>query len=133
MGAKSTGLLRRPHWAAALAFVSLISVQPLVSLAQSAGPVNLRCENLINPLGMDAPRPALSWQLRDPALGARQTAYQVQVASSLEKLSKADVWDSGRVVSGESRNMLYAGPAFAASTRYFWRVTVWGANGKAYP
>ena len=102
--------------------------------AQTGGPVKLQCESLINPLGMDSRQPTLSWQLQDSRLGARQTAYQVQVASSAEKLAKgdADVWDSGRVSSGQSRNVKYAGAELKASTRYFWRVIAWDANGKAY-
>jgi len=58
----------------------------------------------------------------------------VQVASSAELLrqGKADVWDSGRVESGQAVNVRYAGPAVVASMRYFWRVKVWGAAGKVY-
>ena len=100
----------------------------------STGPVELRVDNLQRPLGIDDPAPLLSWQLQDTARGARQTAYEVQVASSAEALQqgKADVWDSGRVEGGQSINVRYAGPAVAPSTRYFWRVTVWDAAGKAY-
>jgi alpha-L-rhamnosidase len=46
---------------------------------------------------------------------------------------KADVWDSGKVESGQSLNVMYAGPAVKLSTRYWWRVQVWGADGKPYP
>jgi alpha-L-rhamnosidase len=45
---------------------------------------------------------------------------------------KADVWQSGRVASGQSLNVRYAGPALQPSTRYFWRVSVWDAAGKPY-
>src|SRR5215469_917210 len=102
--------------------------------AQGNGPVKLQCESLSNPLGMDTPQPTLSWQLRDSHPGARQTAFEVQVASSEKQLAdgKADVWDSGRVESDESRNVVYRGPALKASTRYFWRVMVWDAKGKRY-
>ncbi|MDE3149025.1 MAG: alpha-L-rhamnosidase N-terminal domain-containing protein, partial [Acidobacteriota bacterium] len=100
-----------------------------------AGPVVLRVDNLETPLGIDDSAPRFSWQLQDPARGARQTAYEVLVASRADLLreGKADVWDSGRIASGESLNVRYAGPAVKASTRYFWRVKVWGEAGKAYP
>jgi alpha-L-rhamnosidase len=56
------------------------------------------------------------------------------VGSSEEGLDsgRADVWDSGRVPSGDSLNIKYAGPALAASKRYFWRVKTWSAAGKPY-
>ena len=83
---------------------------------------------------MDTERPTLSWQLRDPRDGARQTAYQIQVASSPQNLaaSKADVWDTGKVRSDISRGVAYAGPALQPSKRYFWRVLAWDRDGKPY-
>ncbi|MGP8174747.1 MAG: family 78 glycoside hydrolase catalytic domain [Terracidiphilus sp.] len=98
------------------------------------GPVELRVDNLKTPLGIDDPAPRLSWQLRDPARGAKQTAYEVQVASRAELLREgnADVWESGRIDSAESVNVRYAGPAVAPGTRYFWRVKVWDAAGNPY-
>jgi alpha-L-rhamnosidase len=98
------------------------------------GPVELRVDNLKTPLGIDDLAPMFSWQLRDPARGARQTAYEVLVASRAELLleDKADVWDSGRIESSESLNVHYAGPAIAASTRSYWLVRVWDASGKPY-
>ncbi len=103
--------------------------------APFTGPVELRVDDLKTPLGIDDAAPRFSWQLQDPARGARQTAYELQVASQAELLSenKADVWDSGRIASSESGNVHYAGPAVAPSTRYFWRVKVWDAAGKPYP
>jgi len=108
-----------------------------VSLAESAtftGPVELRVNDLKTPLGIDDASPRFSWQLQDPAHGAKQTSYQVQVASSADllKQNKTDVWDSDRVASGQSLNVPYAGPALKSSTRYFWRVQVWDATGKNY-
>jgi hypothetical protein len=41
------------------------------------GPVELRVDDLKTPLGIDDPAPRFSWQLDDPAPGARQTAYEV--------------------------------------------------------
>ncbi len=102
--------------------------------ATTAGPVELRVDNLKNPLGIDDATPKFSWQLRDAERGAKQTAYEVLVASSPELLtkSKADVWDSGRVASGQSLNVRYGGPALESSTRSFWCVKLWGADGKTY-
>jgi len=103
--------------------------------AQASGPVELQVDNLKTPLGIDDPAPKFSWQLRDTARGAKQTAYEVLVASSETALGqgKSDVWDSGRIDSAQSLNVRYAGPALAPSTRYYWQVKVWDAAGNPYP
>ena len=117
--------------AGVLAMTGLLSAQTL----QPGAPTHLRCESLEQPMGMDEPHPLLSWQLHDSAFGARQTSYQIVVASSASSLSagKPDVWDSGRVESDQSVGVPYAGPALAAEKRYFWQVKVWGKDGKVYP
>lgn len=106
-----------------------------VATAQVDKPERLKCESLVTPLGMDAEKPTLSWQLRDTRDGAKQNAYEVQVALSAANLAagKADVWDSGKVESSDSIGVVYGGPAMQASKRYFWRVLVWDGEGKAYP
>ena len=104
-------------------------------LAAFSGPVELRVDDLKSPLGIDDAAPSFSWQLQDPARGARQTAYQLLVASRAELLQPghADVWDTGRIQSSQSLNVRYGGPALKASVRYFWRVDLWDAAGKPYP
>lgn len=103
--------------------------------ASSAGPAALQVDNLTNPLGIDDPAPRFSWQLQDPARGAAQSAYQLQVATSPESLANnaPGVWNSGVNKSSQSMNVVYAGPALKPSTRYFWRVQVWDTAGKPYP
>jgi len=105
------------------------------SSAQSAKPVGLECESLTSPLGMDTNKPVLSWKLQDASAGARQTAYEIQVGSSATSLAagESDVWDSGRIQSADSIGASYAGPDLVPSKRYFWRVLVWGRDGKPYP
>ena len=117
-----------------------VLVIPCISATAFAAPVlqppqHLRCEELDTPLGIDTAQPRLSWQLDDPRTGARQTAYQIQVASSSEQLlaGHADVWDSGRVASDRSVAVPYNGPALQPEQRYFWRVQAWDQNGVAYP
>jgi hypothetical protein len=80
----------------------------------SASPVHvidLRCEYLTDPLGIDARQPRLSWRLQASARGVRQTAYQVQVASDPRRLTagQADLWDSGQVPSDQSLHQVYRG------------------------
>ncbi len=97
-------------------------------------PNDLRCEYLKNPLGMDVPKPRLSWKLasQDRSIrGEFQSAYQVQVASSRDALaaSKPDLWDSGKVNSDQSHLIEYAGKPLASRALCWWRVRVWDGKG----
>jgi alpha-L-rhamnosidase len=105
------------------------------AISGASGPADLRVDNLVTPLGIDDPAPSFSWELRDPTAGAKQIAYQVDVFASPDSISdiKLAWWSSGRVESAQSLNVRYSGPPLKPSTRYYWRVTVWGAGGKAYP
>lgn len=89
--------------------------------------VDLRCEFMKNPLGVDLVQPRLSWQLSDPWRGARQRAYQLQAASSAVAVAQgqADLWDSGRVESARSHLVPYAGRAVGSGQWVYWRVQVW--------
>ncbi|MFJ6797130.1 family 78 glycoside hydrolase catalytic domain [Streptomyces sp. NPDC091268] len=83
------------------------------------------------PLGLDTQRPRLSWQLLSDRPGQVQSAYQIHVATSADRLHDPDVWDSSRVPSDQSVLVPYAGPALAPRTRYHWSVRVWDADGVA--
>jgi alpha-L-rhamnosidase len=117
-----------------LALASIAVAQVSANKPAQLGPAELRVDNLPNPLGIDDPAPSFSWLLRDPAHGAKQTAYQIDVASTAALLSsgKPDVWTSGKLNGSQSINVKYAGPALKPSTRYFWRVTVWKAKAEPY-
>ena len=39
----------------------------------------LRCDALVDPLGIDDPQPTLSWKIEDSTEGARETAYRIEV------------------------------------------------------
>jgi alpha-L-rhamnosidase len=100
-------------------------------------PTDLRCENLKNPLGIDAIRPRLSWTFQ-PAegegrviRGQKQTAYQILVASSMEKLAgdKGDLWDSGKVTSRQSTFIAYAGKDLPSGHACYWKARAWDAQG----
>ena len=98
-------------------------------------PRSLTTDRLAMPLGIDSPQPEFAWKLVDARDGAKQTAYELQVASSPAKLvtGKADVWDSGHVKSDASVGVKYAGPELKPETRYYWRVLTWDKNEKPYP
>src|ERR1035437_9250244 len=87
----------------------------------------LKCEYRANPLGLDTLRPRLSWLLESTQRGQRQTAYQVLAASTSDLLSKdkGDLWDSGKLASGESIQVSYSGQALRPGQRVYWKVRTW--------
>ena len=93
--------------------------------------IALKCEYLENPLGVDVNQPRLSWVVETERRGYKQTAYQVLVASKEDKLAagKADLWDSGKVDSNQSLNILYNGTALSSGKVYYWKVRVWDNEG----
>ncbi len=100
--------------------------------ALHAGEVaGLRCADLTNPLGLDDPRPQLSWRIESPRRNEQQTACQVLVASSTARLQKeqGDVWDSGTVPANATQ-MEYAGPPLVARQSYYWQVRFWDRAGQ---
>ena len=104
------------------------------ALAKSGPPANLRVEYMTNPVGLDVDRPRLSWNLNDDRRGAKQTAYELRAATSelaLKAARSEKAWDSGKVESDQSVNIVYAGPYLRPRTRYLWQVKVWDQNGKA--
>ncbi|MEU6349039.1 alpha-L-rhamnosidase [Streptomyces sp. NPDC047072] len=115
--------------AAATAFDGTAAAAP-VSAAGRVRATTPTVEYVRNPLGLDTRHPRLSWPLTSDKPGAWQTAYQVRVATSTSRLSRPDVWDSGKVRSAESSLVAYAGPRLAPRTRYFWSVRVWDGDGQ---
>ncbi len=96
---------------------------------------HLRCEYLTNPLGIDEAQPRLSWVLSSDRRGARQTAYQVLVATREEALAsdEEDLWDSGKVSSNQSAHVVYDGKPLQSGQRCWWKVRVWDQNGAPMP
>jgi len=90
-----------------------------------------RCEYLVNPLGIDELQPRLSWNLESNRRGARQIAYRLRVASTLEHLSaeEGDFWDSGRMESNQTTHVPYAGKPLCSRDVCHWNVEVWDEAG----
>ena len=105
-------------------------------MAASIRPARLRLEYRDNPLGIDVAAPRLSWldTSADPkARGLRQTAYRILVASSERALGagQGDLWDTGKVASGDSAQIVYGGKPLASGAQAFWKVQVWDQGGNA--
>ncbi len=87
----------------------------------------LKCEYLINPLGIDIPTPRLSWELKSDINGQDQTAYQIIAASASELLESgnSDLWNSKKIQSGQSVHIKYEGKELKPGMQVFWKVRVW--------
>lgn len=84
-------------------------------------------------LGIDADEIRFFWTLHADAEDARQTAYRVTLALSPQGKGSAEfVWDTGRVESGEQRNIVCKPQdGFRSATFHYWQVTVWDQDGNA--
>jgi alpha-L-rhamnosidase len=97
-------------------------------------PVDLRCDSMVDPVGVDSSPPTLSWKLQgDGTRGLRQTARQILVASSAKALAadRGNVWDSGRVAASDQLYVPYGGRALGTAEPVFWKVRVWDGDGRA--
>ena len=104
-------------------------------VAGLAAPRNLRLEYLADPLGLDERKPRFSFELEDARRGARQTAYQILVAGSQAALEtdKGSFWDSGKVETGDTCQIAYAGSELQSWMHYWWKVRSWDGEGKPTP
>lgn len=87
----------------------------------------LRCCNMINPEGIDAP--LLSWKIKSSQQGIFQTAWEIEIASSRDLLERgdADIWKSGKQISDKQFGIQPASH-FMEGTSYYWRVRIWDHN-----
>jgi alpha-L-rhamnosidase len=83
----------------------------------------LQCEHLINPIGIDAASPRLSWK------GADQSAYQILFSN--EPGFQTIFWKTGRINS-DSFLVIYNGKKLAPFTRYYWKLVAWDKKGKQF-
>jgi len=131
-----SGFRRRHSFTSALAIACFAALAFTVTAATSPAltPTKITCLGLVNPQGLDAAQPALSWisVSSDPAVrGQVQTAYQILVADSAACLDKdtGNLWDSGKVMSDQSTQVAYAGKPLSSHQACYWKVRVWNRDG----
>ncbi|NLV75347.1 MAG: family 78 glycoside hydrolase catalytic domain [Chloroflexi bacterium] len=90
---------------------------------------DLRCEARVNPLGIDAPKPRLSWKLVSDARDVLQASYRVQAASDPDFTQL--LWDSGTVACRRSVLVPWEGLALASRAKVWWRVQVTDTAGRS--
>ncbi len=93
---------------------------------------DLRCENLINPLGIDNTTPRFSWKIKSNKNGTEQAAFQLMVASNRTALEQdnADLWNTGQHDSSTSILIPYQGEKLSPGLIYYWKVRIWDESGR---
>lgn len=92
----------------------------------------LQCEYHKNPLGTDVVQPRLSWQINSDENNVLQSAYEIRVAENRSNLNRASkqLWNSGKVNSDQSVNVVYTGPEIPPMQRVWWQVRIWDQEQK---
>ena len=93
---------------------------------------DLKCEWLESPLAIDNTSPHFSWKMTGKQNGAASTAYQILVATDLDKLNEqdADLWNSDKVADTDVISVVYQGKPLASRSLAYWKVRVWNQNGE---
>lgn len=104
----------------------------LPALRSDLRATDLTCEYRSDPLGIDVTEPRLSWKLRSPWRGQKQTAYQILVATDKALLAenRADLWNTGKIASEKSIFVRYAGKPLTSRVRCYWKVRAWDKDDK---
>ena len=85
---------------------------------------NLSCEQETSPLNIEKSIPKFSWQTNSTQRNYIQSAWQIIVTDTPEKLDsqKGNIWDSGNVRSDKSILIPYGGKDLVSSKEYYWKV-----------
>ncbi|HUX97595.1 MAG TPA: glycoside hydrolase family 78 protein [Bacteroidales bacterium] len=102
----------------------------IASESQDLTVKDLACDHKINPIGIDNPKPKLSWKIYGTGNSIMQNSYSIRVATDSKFSSKSLVWETGKVESDESILLLYGGRGLASGQRYFWQVRIWDNKGR---
>jgi len=106
------------------------SLSHLTTLAQ-VKVTSLLCENRVNPIGLGDAKPRLSWIIESTQRNVMQSAYEVRVAADAASLQKGNgSWGTGKISSGQSVYISYAGKPLQSGQKYYWQVRVWDNAGK---
>ncbi len=118
-----------------LPIILLLNLLSCKSEKSEFNAIDLRCEYLENPVGLDISNPRLFWKMDKPARGAMQTAYQIHAATSINLLEKdsTDLWDSGIINSDQSIQIEYKGKPLQSGMKVYWRVRIWDENNSISP
>ena len=112
---------------AAIFYVTCLSENPA-----NISVTDLRCDYFDRPMGIDNKNPKLSWKLTSKEKDQKQIAYRILVSSNINLLNKnkGDIWDTGRIESDRSINVVYQGKRLDPAKKYYWKVCIWDKHNK---
>ncbi|MES2627873.1 MAG: family 78 glycoside hydrolase catalytic domain [Bacteroidota bacterium] len=105
-------------------FTALLLVFSVDGSAQTA--VHLRCEHLVNPIGVDALQPRLSWKM---SAGIRQTGYEVIIGTDSAAVARSS---SVKKIEGNDQ-LVTLSVNTKPFTRYYWKVILWNEKNTRLP
>ena len=113
--------------------VALCCIFPDTIVGKSVIVTSQKTEQLNNPIGLDTSEPRFSWRLESDSKNVLQTGYHILVASTVENLKegKADLWDSGKVNSGDSQWITYGGKPLKSNQRGYWSIKSFTNKGES--
>ena len=101
-------------------------------VAQNLSFESLTCNAQTNPTAVESAQPSFSWVVKADGFSKSQSAYQILVASSMDKLNEkeADYWNSNKVSSSKSVHVKYIGKDLKPTQKYYWEVKIWDEKGQ---
>ncbi len=91
----------------------------------------LKTEYKNDPVGIEQPRPRLSWVLESEEMNSMQESYEIRTALTEKDLERGRrlLGETGRVNTSNSIQIPYQGPSLSSFQRVYWQVRVWDNHG----
>jgi len=113
-------------------FISVVFLSNYSAFAGQGEPVDLQCEHLVNPIGIDVKSPRFQWRIDDSRMGAKQTAWRIVVGTDSAEVAAGNgsMWENQKN-PGSNCQLVYAGKPLHSFTKYYWMLTSWTQQGDA--
>ncbi|WP_418262515.1 family 78 glycoside hydrolase catalytic domain [Flavobacterium faecale] len=120
-------MLKKQFFIAILLFITSHQL-----VAQKLSFESLTCDAQTKPTAIESEQPSFSWVVKASGFNKSQSAYQILVASSIDKLNEkdADLWNSNKVSSSKSVYVKYIGKDLKPTQKYYWKVKIWDEKGQ---
>ena len=88
---------------------------------------DFRVQHADSPIAIEDRHPVFSWKMDSDRRGACQTAYQISV---IREVDGSELWNTGRVESARSVDIVYQGVALQSEKGYTVQLSVWDQDGQ---
>jgi alpha-L-rhamnosidase len=95
----------------------------------ATGIKDFRVQHADSPLSVEDRHPVFSWKIDSDVKGQKQTAYRLSV---IREVDGSELWNTGKVLSSQSVDVIYQGVALQAEKGYTVKLSVWDKDGKQY-